>query len=269
MKKYIFIFLFLNIQYSIFNIQSKAQDFEVGPVRLNFAVEPGGVGTKTVTVRNHGNKRQAFVLTMGDVVKDSLGGRKALVAGTAKRSCANWITINPSLLELNPNEVGDVEVMMRVPSDGYSTRWTMIYVKATRERTVVSADKVVATGILISPRIAIYVFQSPKSNTRYKAMIRGLREVTPAQDTRTFEVMVENIGDKILDCKVYLIISNLETAKERKADPVKVKLFPDESRIVTLTLPSGLAKGNYSLAAILDYGHRTDLEAVQIQIKVE
>ena len=45
-----------------------AQDFEVAPVKLSFAVEPGGVGTKTVTVRNHDNKRQAFILTMGDVV---------------------------------------------------------------------------------------------------------------------------------------------------------------------------------------------------------
>ena len=130
--------------------------------------------------------------------------------------------------------------------------------------------QVVATGSLVTPRIAIYVFQSPKSNTKCKAMVNGIREITSAGETvRTFEVNVENIGDKILDCKIHLIISDLETAKERKVDPVKIKLLPDESRIVILNLPSDLAKGNYSLAAILDYGHRTNLEAVQMEIKVD
>lgn len=108
------IFIILFIGFGPQRQEGVAQDFEVAPVRLNFAVEPGGIGTKTVTVRNHGNKKQAFILTMGDVMKDSLGQRKTLPAGTAKRSCANWITINPSLLELNPNEAGDVEVVMRV-----------------------------------------------------------------------------------------------------------------------------------------------------------
>ena len=270
MKKYIFILLLITLNFKLQTLNSLAQDFEVAPARLSFSVEPGGIGTKLITVRNHSNKRQAFILNLGDMVRDSLGKGKSLPAGTTKRSCADWITINPSLLELNPNETGDAEVMLRVPSDGYSTRWAMIYVKATQERTSVSADKVVATGILITPRIAISVFQSPRSNTKYKAMVHGLREVTTAQDSvRTFGINVENIGDKILECKIYLIVSNLETAKERKAKPVKVKLFPDESRIVTLTLPSGLAKGNYSLAAILDYGHRSNLEAMQMQIKVE
>jgi len=85
-----------------------AQDFEVAPVKLNFAVEPGEIGSKTVTVRNHSNKSQAFVLTLGDVLRDSLGRNKKFPAGTTKRSCAEWITINPSFFELNPNSVFDI-----------------------------------------------------------------------------------------------------------------------------------------------------------------
>ncbi|MFH1321428.1 MAG: hypothetical protein ABII90_12360 [Bacteroidota bacterium] len=251
-------------------VNSFAQDFEVAPVQLNFAVEPGGLESKTITVMNHSNKSQTFVLTLGDVARGNIDKSKPVPAGSSKRSCADWITMNPSFFELNPNGTIDIEVLMQVPSDGYSTRWARIYVRATQEQTPRAADKVVASGIIISPRIGINVIQSPKSNTKYKAIVSNFKEVTTAQDTvRTFTVSVDNIGDKILNCKTYLVISNLETAKERKLNPINVNVYPDESRAVTLKLPQDLEPGTYSLAAIVDYGHRTNLEAVQLQIEVD
>jgi len=270
--KRLFLKSFLNVCAFIFlgAYVSLSQDFEVAPVKLNFAIEPGGIESKTVTLRNHSNKSQAFSLTLGDLRRNEHGQKKNLPAGSTKRSCANWITINPSFLELKPNEAKDIEVMMQVPPNGYSSRWAMIYVKATKEQSSMSVDKIVATGITVSPRISIYVYQSPKSNTKFKAIITNLHETTTDKDTlRTFEATVDNIGDKMLDGKVYLIASNLETAKEQKFEPIRVSVLPDASRIIKLILPTKLSPGSYSLAAILDYGHRTNLEAVQLQIKVE
>ena len=247
-----------------------AQDFEVAPVRMDFAVEPGDMESKTITIRNHSNKTQSFVLTLGDIAKDAEGKSLKLPPGTTSRSCANWITVNPSFFELNPNEVMEVEALMQVPASGYSSRWAVIYVKVTREQAASSVDKALATGIIVTPRIAIYVYQSPASNKKYKSVLSNFTEITNSEDSlRTFSVQVDNIGDKRLDSKIYLVISNLETAKERKLEPVKVHLYPDDFRVIELTLPPDIEPGKYSLAAILDYGHRTSLEAVQLQIEIK
>ncbi|HEY4800741.1 MAG TPA: hypothetical protein VII99_16795, partial [Bacteroidia bacterium] len=111
---------------------------------------------------------------------------------------------------------------------------------------------------------------SPKSNSNYKGRISDLKEISKAKDTlRTFQVNISNIGDKLLDGKVYLIASNLETAKEIKNTPKLISVLPGEIKQVPIDLPRNIPSGKYSLAAILDYGNNSSLEAVQINIEVK
>ncbi|MBI2968842.1 MAG: hypothetical protein HYY40_13665 [Bacteroidetes bacterium] len=253
--------------FSFLPLFAAGQDFEVAPVVLNYAVEAGQSETKKVSIRNYGNTPQKFSLSISDVVRDTTKGPKILPPGTTPRSCARWLTINPSFIEINANDAKEVEVTLKVPTDGFSTRWAVIHVKAAREQTAKSAEKIITTGIQVTPRISIQVFQSPASNTRYRAMLSDLMETTLTTDTlRKFQVVVNNIGDKRIDGKVYLIASNTETAAEQKFSPVRVSLFPDESKKVSLTMPVHLTPGTYSLAVVLDYGHRTALEALQMTI---
>lgn len=247
-----------------------AQDFEVAPISLNFAVEPGEMESQIVTVRNHGNKPESFVLSLGDMQKNSSGKSVKVAPGTTTRSCADWITLNPSFFELAPNEGKEVEVLMQVPPNGLSSRWGVIYVKTAKEQSALEVDKIVAAGITVSPRIVVNVYQSPGSNAKYFAKISKLVEISNPQDSlRVFNVEVQNTGDKRIDCKLYLVASNLETTAESKTSPVRITMLPDETRIVELKLPANLSPGPYSLAAILDYGHRTNLEAVQMQIDIK
>ena len=247
-----------------------AQDFEVAPVILEFSAEPGGIESKTISIRNHGNQKQSFLIQLGDQVVDEKGRKQNLPPGSTARSCANWLTLNPSFFELNPNESKEVEVLIQVPNDGFNTRWCMLYVKATTEQTASRVDKSVATGILVSPRIAVRVSQSPKSNTNYKASISNLVEVDRnAAGERTFSVRVQNVGDKMVKPKVYLILSNIQTAKEVTLDPQKTTLMPGEARIMQLSLPNDVEAGNYALGAIMDYGHDTDIEGVQMMIEIK
>ncbi|HIA11775.1 MAG TPA: hypothetical protein EYN69_06840 [Flavobacteriales bacterium] len=242
-----------------------AQDFEVAPITLNFAVEPGDMESQIITVRNHGNKPQSFVLSLGDMQKNRDGKSVKVAPGSTKRSCANWITLNPSYFELAPNEAKEIEVLMQVPPSGESSRWGVIYVKTAREQSALEVDKIVAAGITVSPRIVVNVYQSPGSNAKYFAKISKLVEISKPQDSlRVFNVEIENTGDNRIDCKLYLVASNLETASESKTNPVRITMLPEEIRTVELKLPADLLPGPYSVAAILDYGHRTNLEAVQM-----
>ncbi|MBE9467577.1 MAG: hypothetical protein IMY72_04545 [Bacteroidetes bacterium] len=247
-----------------------AQDFEVAPVKLDFSAEPGETQSKTITIRNHANRKTAFVVTLGDFQPDSKGNKQKMKANTTKHSCANWISISPAFFELNPNDEKTITINMQVPVDDYSTRWAMIYVKTTQEQTAFSADKELRAGVTVSGRIGVLVFQSPKSNTNYSATINNLIETTEAKDTvRRFTANIDNIGDKIMQCKVYLIASNIETAEEVNFDPVTIESYPKSSQTVDLKIPKNiLPTGKYALAAVLDFGSRTNLEGTQLLITV-
>ena len=159
---------------------------------------------------------------------------------------------------------------MQVPPAHSETRWAMIYVTAAEEQTSLSADKQMKAGLKVKPRIVIRVVQSPKSNINFKGALSNLKEVTEAKDTlRTFQVKISNTGDKLIDSKVYLVLSDLQTAKEIKAKPERVTVFPGNIRIVKLTMPANVPSGKYSLAAILDYGNNSTLEAVQMNVEVK
>ena len=247
-----------------------AQDFEVAPVVLNYNANPGEIQQSTVTIRNHANIKQAFTFIVGDFEVDENGQKKRMPAGTSSRSCADWITINPSLLELNPNEERQINVIITVPKDGFASKWAMIYAQAATEQKENPVDKELGTGIRLTPRIVILVTQSPKVNNNYKAGIKNLKEITTIKDSlRTFEMLVENNGDKIIEAKVNLAIGNMLTGKEEKFPGTMRKIYPGEKRKYLLTIPDSIAPGEYALLALLNYGHGTNLEGDQIIISIE
>lgn len=247
-----------------------AQDFEVSPVLMSFNADPGEIQKKQLNLINHSGKPQTYTLKLSDYVIDSQGNKKAVPAGTSKRSCTDWITLNPSFIQLNPNQSASIDVLMTVPKDGFTAKWCMLYVEVTKEQTPFDADKSLATGVMIVPRIVVLIKQSPRSNNSYKATIGGLKEITKPGDTkRNFEVTVTNTGENVIDGYVSLALANMETAAEEKFTPVKVTVYPDNSRKVTLQLPKEIKKGKYALAAIIDYGHKQPLGGTQMLLEVK
>ncbi|MCI5055102.1 MAG: hypothetical protein MRY83_03280 [Flavobacteriales bacterium] len=254
----------------LISARSEGQGFEVSPVILHFDAEAGASQTKTLLVSNYFSKRRAFTVSMTDFTRDSLGGKKFFEAGKYSRSCADWISVSPSFFEVDPNEVKEITVTMKVPSGETSSKWTMLRISATKERTAFDADKGTSGGILVTPTIGVHVYQSPRSNVNFKARISNLKEVTKASDNqRKLSVFVENVGEKNIEAKLFLLIADLENATETKTPIRKVPMFPGATRRVELDLPTDLAPGNYSVAAILDYGHNTPLEGIQTEIEIK
>ena len=244
-----------------------AQDFEVAPVIINFNANPGEIQQKKVTVRNHSNTKETYNFVLGDYDIDENGKKERVPAGKSNRSCSNWLAINPSFIELNPNESKEVNVIITVPSDGFATKWGIIYVQPVKEQVSDPVDKNSVSSLTVTPRIVILVNQSPKANNNYKANLSNLREVTEQGDSiRSFEVTVNNIGDKIIEARINLAVADLTTAKEKKFEGIMQRVYPGEKRKIVLTLPNNIGKGQHALAAILDYGHGTNLEGAQILI---
>lgn len=246
------------------------QDFEVSPLKLFYNVEPGESQTKFVVVKNHSNKAETFILSVSDYSINSKGQGKYVAAGTLKNSVADWISIAPSFFELNPNEEREIAVTLQQPVDEYASKWGVIMVRTTQEQTSYSVDKSVQAGMMVSPRIAINVYQTPGTNKNFKATISNLVELETGTDSiAVYNALVNNLGDIITECKVLLIATDIKTGEEFPFKEHKFTMYPKSSRKVELQMPKTLPKGTYSLAAILDYGSKNNLEGTQTIINVE
>ncbi len=247
-----------------------AQDFEVSPVAVNFTAEPGENQVRKINIINHSPRPQKYQFKINDFMLDASGAMKPLALGINKRSCAEWLTINPSFIELGPNQSASIDMIITVPKDGFNARWANVGAEAVKEQSAFEADKNLSQGVLIVPRISIQVRQSPPSNRNYKANIDNLREITkPTDAQRVYEVMVQNVGENILSANVHLILANVNTGDEQKFEPTNFSIYPDGKRLLKLQIPRNIAKGKYALAAILDYGHRQPLEGTQLMFDVK
>lgn len=246
------------------------QELEVSPVTMSFATNPGSSQTKQLFLRNKAQTEQNFVFNVGDWLTDENGEVKYFDAGTLSRSCADWITISPSLVTLQPNESVRVNVTMLVPENEISTKWAVVFIQTAEEQTGANAiDKAVGMGIKLQPRIAVSIFQSPESNTLFKGTLEGLTANINEEGNHVFETQAINLGDKILNCKIYFTLSNMETAEEITSEPISLSLLPETSRNIKYTHKDILPKGQYSVAAILDYGVNEELEGIQMELEVK
>jgi hypothetical protein len=259
------LFLFI-----IFPFDLKSQEFEVAPVRLNFNIEPGESQNRTVTIKNHANRKQTFSLRMQDYLIQRDGSMELLPAGSTRSSISNWINLNPSFVELQPNESANIQVNIQAPTENYSAKWGILSFITTDEQTAFTADLDLQTGISLSGRIDIFLFYNPATGDPGRVEIGNLQENRLADsEDRIFTVNIDNPGERIVNCKVFLIASDLETGEEYKFRTVDVVSYPQTARVVELLLPQTLPTGRYALAAILDYPGSTSLKGAQIIINVD
>mgnify|MGYP006300307367 CR=1 FL=1 len=245
------------------------QDFEVAPVLVSFNADPGETQSRELTIRNHGSERQVFTLSLSDYTVDEEGTKKSVAAGSTERTLADWLTVNPSFVELNPNETATASLIMTVPRDGFRPRWGMVSVEVAKEQVASDADKDLATGVVIVPRIAVLIKQSPPSNRNFQGKVTGLREVESQHpEFRSFEAILENTGDNILDAKVFLALADMGTAEEKAFKPTQVTVYPGQRRRVVLVLPQKPPPGTYALAFLMDYGENAAIEGAQMLLEI-
>lgn len=263
--KYILLLYFIVLSNCILG-----QDFEVSPLQLFFNAEPGESQTKFFKVVNHKSNQETFIVKLSDYSINSKGKSSYEEAGSMKNSLADYSSIAPSFFELGPNEEKEIAVTIQQPADQYGSRWGALLISTALEQTSFSVDKGISAGLSVSGRIVIDVFQTPGTNKSYNATINNLSELTQEDDSiRTFSVLVNNLSEVITSCKTFLIATNIETAEEFTFNSYTFTMYPRSSRKIELDMPNELPKGTYSLAAILDYGSKTNLEGTQMIIKVE
>ena len=261
----ILILLFLGI-----NTVSSAQDFEVAPVVMQFKTNPGESEKRTLTIRNHHSEAQKYSLLLVDYELDENGQKNSVAAGSTNRSLIDRVIISPSVIELLPNESKEVLVTMTIPKNDTNTKWGMIQVQVSNEKTAANADKEMLTGVVVIPRIVVILTQSPSSNNSYSANVESIVELEKNDEGfQTFEITLVNTGEKILSGQLYLALANLESAMEEKFESIEVTIYPEAKKKVLLSLPKKLPPGQYALAGLYDYGHQKAIEGKQILLDIK
>lgn len=251
-------------------LYASAQDFEVSPMALYYNSEPGESQTRFIKVKNHNSRSETFIISLSDYAVNSNGIGEYVDAGSMKYSIADWVSITPLFFEIQPNEEKEISITVQQPADDFSSKWGCLFIRTAQEQNAFSSDKSLSAGINISARIVVNIYQTPNANSSFKATISNLMEISNDEDSiRTFSSIINNLSDIITQCSVYVIATNVETAEETIFPDQKFTMYPKSSRKLELYMPNTLPKGTYSLAAILDYGSKTNLEGTQIMIKVE
>ena len=248
------------------SLEGFGQKISTSPTRLNFKVAPGGSGRGRVTVANNSNEMQAFQVDFGDFDATRAGKSTFLQKGELPRSCADWLSADPSFFELAPGEQQEVMLAMDVPQDStaFMARWAVAYIRLANER---QAQQQGGDGLIVnlnqSYRFGVYVFQTPPS----VQFSRGeVIDFTHQEDALVLRL--RNVGETFLKCNSYAEFTNLSNGETRRLEAKNFTVLPASNRDVRFVIPEDFAPGKYSVLGVLDYGNRDEVAAAEIEITI-
>ena len=255
----------------LFATTATAQRINVNPTILSFSANAGGISTQIITITNLSDKKQAYQLSLGDWIRDSIGGHKYFPPGTTERSCSKWIAFDNSLVEIEPQKSKDVRVTLTAPTDIKEVsqmKWSMIFIQNVLEQTGADGkDAKMKATIREVYRIGIHVYQTPGALNIKEARAVALEPDKIEKNVYNFSLI--NTGKAMLECKARLLLTNLSNGEEVKLDELEFPIFPDGKRIVKLQIPPTVPKGKYSMLAILEYDSDMPLEAIESSVDIQ
>ncbi len=259
---------------SIFINFSWAQGNDAGlyidPATIDFNLLNGQSSSSQITIVNKLNIKKQFSIYINDWQRDTLGKHLYQVPGTNSRTCSKWISLDKTFVELEPGQSTVVNVKMTVPDSADAVkqmRWAMVFIESIDEKKVPTKADGVMTSVQTKFRVGVHVYQTPP--TKINKEVRMLSfEPVPDFENQVYRIVCENVGDVQLKCSGFLELSNLSDGSKTMLPAIDFPMFPEQKRYIDFMLPKGLAKGKYTVMAMIDAGEDVPLEAAQKQIDI-
>ncbi|VAW21957.1 hypothetical protein MNBD_BACTEROID01-428 [hydrothermal vent metagenome] len=210
----------------------------------------GEVRKGTIELKNISEKEQSVQIYQKDFWYSYTGESKHDAPGTMERSNANWLSINPQFVTLQPNETSLIEYQLTIPDNDslIGTYWSVIMV----EGITPPDTSTVKTGIKINTvvRYAVQIIANIGDTGKRNMQFINLN-LSRQDSITTLQVAFKNTGERILrpEMGIEVFDSNGESQGVFKAD--RRKIYPGTSAIVELNL-SSLPVGKYSGVLIAD-----------------
>jgi len=242
----------------------------VSPAHLRFNVEPGGSKTSKVTINNDTERPGSFKLSFNDFNMNGYGKSEFLKPGTGDHSLSKWINVSPSFVELKPGEKKEIVVTISVPADDADANkaaWCVLLVEQAEERKTIDPgnnSEQIAFGIIPTFAFGVFIYQNPPNVESNKVDIIDF-DFFSSKTEKTLAIDVENVGDGITYCSIYVELTNLKTGASEKIAMKTFTIVPGLKRVFKFPLPENYSTGSYSAVSVLDFGSDEELQAAEIE----
>lgn len=245
----------------------------VSPAHLRFSVAPGESKTSKVTINNDTDRPGSFKLSFNDFNMNGYGKSEFLKPGEGDHSLSKWINISPSFVELKPGEKKEVIVTVTIPSDDATANkaaWCVLLVEQAEERKTIdpgSNTDQISFGIIPTFAFGVFIYQNPPNVELNKVEIIDFDFIATEYE-KSLSIDVENIGDGITYCNVYVEVTNLKTGESEKVAIKTFTIVPGLKREFNFPLPEKYVAGSYSAVGVLDFGSEEELQAAEIEFQL-
>ena len=270
MRRIIFIFL-TSAAVSTLNAQTPTKGIFVLPAIIDFNLATSQVGNKTLTIQNRTDAGVQLRVYLSDWKRDSLGKHQYSESGTLANSCAQWINIDKTFIEVPSGATIPLNVTLKIPDSATSVKemkWAMVFIEVVTEKKAMQ-DTGVSTAVLPIFRMGVHVYQTPPNLGKKELKMLSFDKVFQSSDSTVYSINCENVGDVHVRVKSSLELTNLTDGTKTKLGPDPVSIFPGARRRIYYKLPATLPKGKYSLLAVLDGGDDMPVEAAQTEIEIK
>ena len=248
------------------------QQINIYPTSLHYGLSNTGKSeTQTINITNNSEKSQAVEIYLGDWNRQENGSHAYYEPGTMNFSCAKWVELSTNFINIPPKESAQLIVTLKAPdneADLEAMKWAMLYIQGSEFRDKLEG---VNTGIQTKVnevlRFGIHLYQTPGAVNTIDA--RAVELSQNNEESGVFDMHIENVGGVMIRTKTYLELTNINTGEEFKSEVQECPIFPLGKRVVSLHLPEGLPKGQYSMLGILDYGNPDSLEALEQIVEIK
>jgi len=246
----------------------------VAPSIMRFRTTPGESETRYLTITNDTYKHQNFRITFADFSLNDLGNARQLPFGEQHEyGLTRWIVADQTFVKLKPGEAKKIAITVNLPDvpEAYRAAWSLMMVDLDNERKYLVPPKSgdnVAMVIIPTYGFGVFIYQNPPNTTINKVEITKF-DFTYDDENRYVNIAVENVGDGIGFCVVYVELSNLNTGYQERLPLKRLTVLPGQSRELDFVFPGDTPKGKYSIMGVLDFGSNTELEAAVMEILVE
>ena len=259
-----------------FSTNVNAQGVSVDQGRLFFKNVPGESQTKEIVLTNPTKEKVILQMSFSDWSRDENGIKNYVEANTSGHSCASWVNLSSSSVEIPPMSEKTLRVEMTPPSDFKAKQGvqnTMLFISQIRDplaRTNTGGN--LKSSIDVAFQIGVHVYYIHPSLQKKELAIKGFK-IDTNNDASTAQLMLklQNVGETVVDGSIKIELTHAETGKEFRLfekHPISAAFMPNDVRSVPLELPAELPAGAYSALAIVDIGPAHDLQMAMIDIEL-
>lgn len=258
---------------SLEDTSSNDMGIAVSPSSMFLRVKPGTSALKEINVTNDTPNKYKFFVTFNDFEMGTNGKPIAVKPGEGKYALSKWINISPTYFELEAHKKQKIRLTVSPPDndEGYRAAWTMVVIDQAIDRPkldVTPSEQLLAFGVTTSIAFGVYIYQNPP-NVKINNVEITQFTLNEADGKRKIHIEVKNVGDGIGQCIVYIEYSNLNTGLSERLPNTRFTILPQFDRIFDFALPDSLAKGNYSVAGVLDFGSKEEIKSAELEFLVQ